>query len=120
MILREGSKVWGAGGGGHAAVEAGACGANAHPHASSLKAHWLVEAVGDGGAHGAHHGAGGGEGSDGGALHWGWSRWVRQGKAVQRCHVVEKAAGQVLSLQHKMEKDWGCHDFCFELEIQSK
>lgn len=39
LILREGSKVWGAGGGGHAAIEAGACGPHAHPHASCLEAH---------------------------------------------------------------------------------
>lgn len=83
LILSEGAEVWGAGGGGHAPVETGARGPHAHPHASCLEAHGRVEAVGDRGpAHGAHHGAGGGEGSHGGALHVGRPRGVAQRHAI--------------------------------------
>lgn len=83
LVLCERSEVWGAGGGGHAAVEAGARGPHGHPHASCVEAHRRVEAVGHRGAHGADHGGGGWEGRDGGALYGGWSRRVGQRQAVQ-------------------------------------
>lgn len=62
LMLGESPEVWGAGRGGHASVVGGAWGSHAHPHASRLEAHGCVEAIGDLGPHGAHHGAGGGEG----------------------------------------------------------
>lgn len=104
LVLGEGGEVWGAGGGCHASIEARAWGAHSHPHGPRLKADAWVEAVADRSAHGAHHGAGGGEGRDGGALDGGWSGRVGQGHGVQRRHVVEKTAGQIFSLPQGTEE----------------